>query len=132
MNKYEHLRLSILPMTFKYILLENSEDLVKCLSNNEARPIALFQSEEESSAIIPDNVNVPCQKEELGWSCITIVGEMPFGTVQGLIATITNALFEEGLGVCVVSTYLSDWFFVRTKNLEAVKDCLEKNNWSFL
>ena len=130
-DMYQHLKLTMLPGEFKFVLLKNREQLVK-LASEEAKPIALFSSSKEISAIVPSHVQVDAAKSEADWSCVQIIGEMPFGTVPGLIATISSCLNSESLGLCVVSTFLTDWFFIRTKNLAKAKAILERDGWEFV
>ncbi|MBX9765815.1 MAG: ACT domain-containing protein [Bdellovibrionales bacterium] len=128
---YQHLKLTILLGEFKYVLLKNREQLIQ-LASEEAKPISLFSSSKEISAIIPAHIQIDVVKSEEDWSCVEIIGEMPFGTVPGLIATISSSLKTESLGLCVVSTFLTDWFFIRTKNLAKAKVILERDGWEFV
>jgi hypothetical protein len=133
MTKYAHLKLKVLKENFKYVLFETLNDATSAL-NKEAPnyPYALFVSAEEVSAILPSTIAVRTQKEEPDWICMRIIGEMPFGTVQGLIAEISSALMAQGLGLCVVSTFKTDWFFVKAKNLDKAKDALVTIGWEFI
>lgn len=127
---YEHLKLKVLIGSFKYVLIDDHSELVKLASKTSKSPVAIFMAEDELAAIVPNEVSIEGKKEE-GWSCIRVVGEMPFGTVQGLIATIGATLKQENIGMCVVSTFLTDWFFIKTKNVDGVVNALEKAGWNF-
>ena len=132
MKEYDHLKLKILDGTFKYVLLENKSQLAECTEKSGDGPLALFLSPDEVSAIVPSHVEVTSKKTEDDWSCMRIIGEMPFGTVQGLIATVSGAMKKKGLGLCVISTFETDWFFVKSKNLDSVKNCLSSEDWEFV
>lgn len=130
--KYSHLKLKVLESQFKYVLLENKEKFGNILKQSAEEPIALFSGNGEVSAIVPEELTIDCKDSESGWSCIHIVGDMPFGTVQGLVATIGNSLRKNEMGICVVSTYLTDWFFVRSDKLEKIIQTLTQDGWEFV
>ncbi len=132
-NKYSHLKIQILETEYQYSLIKINTNLNDILiQNNETKkPVAVFISLEEKSIIAPIDFNLgtTIEKSEAGWTCFKIVGSMPFGTVQGLIANISNTLINEQIGVCVVSTFKSDWFFIRSKYLSFSIKLLEKEGW---
>lgn len=54
-------------------------------------PIAIFSSPDELSLIAPVNfLFSEAEKIQAQWKCFKIEGDMPFGTVQGLIAKISG------------------------------------------
>ena len=130
--KYAHLKLRVLDGKFKYILLKDGNSIQRLLSGLDKKsPVAFFLAADEASAIVPEEVSVPVVKAEPEWRCIRVVGEMPFGTVQGLIATISSSLKEENIGICVISTFLTDWFFIKGKNIDSAVERLKKDGWEF-
>ena len=130
--KYEHLKLKVLPGEYKYLLLDNRSELSDLLKIEVSVPMALFCSVDEVSAIVPSSIEYAAKKVEPGWICIRIIGEMPFGTVQGLIAEISGILAAKNMGICVVSTFLTDWFFVKAKNAPGAIDALKLAGWNFV
>ena len=129
----KHLKLKVLPGQFKYVLFEPNVDLNAIVSPiTKASPAAFFVSAEEVSAILPSDALVPEVKSEPGWSCIRVIGEMPFGTVEGLISNVSSTLKTNGLGLCVVSMFRTDWFFIRTKNIDLAVEGLKKAGWNFV
>ncbi len=133
-DKFKHLKLKILKQEYQYTLLKNETDKnsILALVKSIKAPVGIFLSESEFSLIAPRNIVFEnlTEKTEAGWSCLQVVGEMPFGTVKGLIASISNSLFSAGIGICVVSTFKSDWFFVSSKNLEQAAKILAKDGWN--
>lgn len=132
-EKYKHLKLKILNQEYQYVLLKQDTDKgsVMPLVESVKKPVGIFFSENELSLIAPTNIKFDglSEKAEPGWSCIQVVGDMPFGTVQGLIASISSSLFAEGVGICVISTFKSDWFFIRSKNQDQAIQLLTKDGW---
>lgn len=131
MSKYDHLKLKIINSEFKYVLLKNKEDLANLVAKSSDLPVALFSGDGEVSAIVPLNSECDSVKTEAEWICLRIIGEMPFGTVQGLIAEISGILANHGMGICVVSTFLTDWFFVKAKNKDKAISELKAAGWKF-
>ena len=129
---YSHLKLKILEGKFNYALFASKAELLSIANElNVNKPAAFFFAAEEASAILPEDVVIKAKKIESDWACIRIVGDMPFGTVQGLIATISTQLKNHGLGICVVSTFLTDWFFIKAGNLEKALGALKSSGWQF-
>lgn len=135
-NQFDHLKLKLLQNEFKYVLFDNDSrsDLINALETIQSipDPSFIFLTPTEKSAIVSSQLSFPCLKEEPGWHAFRIIGEMPFGSVEGLIAKISGTLAEHGLGVCIVSTYLTDYFFVRTLKLDDSVALLKKTGWEFV
>lgn len=135
-ERFKHLKLKVLPKDYKYVLFENEDNFwaaakgLKSLPKDELS--FLFRCADESSMIVPGDYTVFCSKEEPEWKAIRIVGEMPFGTVQGLIASISTLLQKANIGICAISTYLTDVFFIKTKNLETASKALKNEGWEFV
>lgn len=130
---FTHLKLKIVDSKFKYVLLKDFKSLTR-LANSimPGRPSALFMASEEASAIVPSETEVEAIKTESNWACVQVVGEMPFGTVQGLIASISATLNSESIGICVVSTFLTDWFFVKSNQMDKAVAALKNTGWEFV
>lgn len=133
--KYAHLKLKKLPTEWSYYMYSNRDDFFKSIAQIETfkANCCTFMMPGEYSivtdAIGVQNSNVVIQS---GWNAFMIEGDMPFGTVQGLIATISNTLKSEGIGVCVISTYLTDLFLVKSKNYNLAKKKLQEAGWDFV
>lgn len=133
---YEHLKLKLLTSEFNYVLFDGEPEFFKFVqlikSHISESPVVLFCSAAEMSAIVPSNLTAPSKKIESGWIGLRIVGEMPFGTVQGLIAQISGVLRDAGLGTCVVSTFLTDLFFIKKVNKDVALRCLVSAGWEVI
>ncbi|QJW49234.1 ACT domain-containing protein [bacterium BFN5] len=72
----------------------------------------------EELSIVCSEVNIPkdvlC---ELGWRAFKVQGTLDFGLV-GILAKITTALANAGLGIFAISTYNTDYILVKAKDLE--------------
>ncbi|MFP6751052.1 MAG: ACT domain-containing protein [Pirellulaceae bacterium] len=81
----------------------------------------------------PDELSIVCRDEDVpddvqsepGWRSLRVAGTLDFSLV-GVIARITTILAEAGVSVLVISTFDTDYFLVREKDLErGVKALLE-------
>lgn len=61
---------------------------------------------------MPDDV-----RAERGWSCMKVLGPIPFETV-GVAAAITAPLAEAGISVLIVGTFDTDYVLVKEEELE--------------
>src|SRR5947209_8800741 len=67
-----------------------------------------------------DELSVVCRQEavpsgtlaEVGWRCLRVAGAMPF-TLTGVLASLTGPVAAAGVGVFVVSTFDTDYLFVK-------------------
>lgn len=134
-SKYDHLKLKVFDSEFQYVLLQSGDDLTNLSEAAGDLPLAMFRGDGEFSAIIPSIVSchdVKVVTTEPDWVCLRIIGEMPFGSVQGLIAEISGILAKKNMGICVVSTFLTDWFFIKAKNKAEALSSLQDAGWRFV
>ena len=88
--------------------------------------IFTFRTDEEVSFVcetrcIPENADAV----EPGWKAFRAEGVLDFGMV-GVIAKITGILAEAGISVFVVSTYNTDYVFVKSENFKKSLALLER------
>ncbi len=53
---------------------------------------------------------------ERGWRCLRVVGTIPFSVV-GVLASLTAPLAKSGISVFAVSTFDTDYLFVKENDL---------------
>ena len=134
-EKYSHLKLQRLDNEFKYVLFENSDQFVNAITALSFKDVDFFSFSfkgEKSLICSTNESNFSFLKELDGWLGLKIVGEMPFGTVQGLISTISATLAKEEIGVCVVSTFKTDLFLVKKEKADRAIDLLAKDGWGIV
>lgn len=72
----------------------------------------------DEMSIISLESSVPADVEkEGGWKALKIEGVLEFSLI-GIISSITDLLAEEGISVFVMSTYNTDYIFIKEKDLE--------------
>src|SRR5262245_61730292 len=60
---------------------------------------------------------------ERGWRCLRVAGTIPFSAV-GVLASLTTPLAEAGISLFAISTFDTDYLFVKEKDFEAALDAL--------
>jgi len=97
--------------------------------NNEF--VFLSKTDEEISLVcesrfVPQNTIA----EEADWRAIKIVGILDFGMV-GVIANISATLSRAGISIFVVSTYNTDYIFLKSCDYEKSIALLSDNGYNF-
>lgn len=69
-------------------------------------------------SIVPDGVR--CER---GWQCLRVAGTMEFSMV-GVVASLVTPLAEAGISVFVVSTFDTDYLFVKEDVLASALEVL--------
>jgi hypothetical protein len=73
-----------------------------------------------------EELSVVCRQEmvpsgtqaEIGWRCQRVAGAMPF-TLVGVLASLTGPVAAAGVGIFVVSTFDTDYLFVKEAEFQA-------------
>ena len=73
-----------------------------------------------------EELSVVCRQEmvptgthaEVGWRCLRVAGAMPF-TLVGVLASLTGTVAAAGVSIFVVSTFDTDYLFVKEAELQA-------------
>lgn len=63
------------------------------------------------------------QSIERGWRTLRVAGTLDFSLI-GILSRLTTALVEAGVGVFVLSTFLTDYILVREGQLEQAQQAL--------
>ncbi len=88
------------------------------------------KTDEEKSLVcmsdsIPDHV-IACDK---GWKGFRIDGILDFSLI-GILSKLSALLAAQGIGIFVVSTYNTDYIFVKKENYDKALDVLKANGYS--
>ncbi|MCI8554906.1 MAG: ACT domain-containing protein [Clostridiales bacterium] len=96
-------------------------------------PLLFFaRTGEEFSLVCPSSL-VPsgCLKEEAHWRGFWVEGPLDF-ELTGILARLSSQLAEAGIPLFAVSTYMTDYIFVKADRLEAARRTLEADGMVFL
>jgi len=78
------------------------------------------------SSLVPENAIAI----EAGWNAFKIAGVLEFGCV-GVIAKIADILSKAGISIFVVSTYNTDYVFIKSYDYGKGIDLLVKHGYTF-
>lgn len=82
------------------------------------------KTDEEISLFCKSNdLPANCTAIEEGWRAFRIEGELDFSLI-GILAGISGLLAKERIGICAVSTFNTDYFFVKKDKEAAAIECL--------
>jgi hypothetical protein len=73
---------------------------------------------EELSVVCRQEIVPSGTQTELGWRCLRVAGAMPF-TLVGVLASLTGPMAAAGVGVFVVSTFDTDYMFIKDAEFQA-------------
>ena len=80
--------------------------------------VFLSKTDEEVSLVCPSSCVPPdAVAVEAGWRAFRIDGILDFGLV-GVLADITGALARAGISVFVISTYNTDYVFIKSHDFD--------------
>ena len=97
------------------------------------RDFVFLSKTDEEISLVCESSSVPSNAiaSEAGWKALKISGILDFGMV-GVIAKIANILAQAGISVFVVSTYNTDYIFIKATNLDKGAQALIKNGYTIL
>lgn len=86
---------------------------------NPERPFCFIgMTDEEKSLVCPEEL-VPqnTEAEDKGWKGFRIAGKLDFSLV-GILAKVSGKLADHGIGIFAISTFNTDYLFVKEENFE--------------
>ncbi len=88
------------------------------------------KTDEELSLVCPTK-DVPQKSSERddGWKGFRIQGVLDFSLI-GILSKLTGILAENGIGVFAVSTFNTDYVFVKQENFARALDALKSSGYS--
>ncbi len=78
---------------------------------------AVLASNAELSVVCSSTVSVDSEKVSVGWAGLKVAGPLDFG-MTGIIASISGALSAASVSVFAVSSFDTDYVFVRSIDLD--------------
>lgn len=121
------LTLSILPDPFAVCRLSPDADIPAWTRNEEFYSIT--RSRDELSIVcmskdVPENIRAECD-----WRALKVRGPLDF-SLTGIFAAIINPLSEAKIPIFAISTYDTDYIFIREDSLTQVVAILSKEGHS--
>ena len=88
-------------------------------------------TDEETSLICESSFDIKDSVRDDRWSCIKLVGQLNVEET-GIWSRITSACSNCDCAVLTVTTFNTDYFLVKTMQLEKLKSFFLKNNFVFV
>lgn len=94
------------------------------------RFISITRTDDELSIVCDSKIPVDSVKSEDGWACIKVLGPLDFG-LTGILARIAGVLAEAEISIFAISTYDTDYIFVKKEKLATAQKALEQAGYIF-
>jgi hypothetical protein len=104
------------------------------LDTNQVIPTWAYQGGLFSITKTVEELSIVCSEEnipgdvlcERGWKAFKVQGTLDFGLV-GILAKVTTALANAGLGIFAISTYNTDCILVKTQDFNCAVNTLRND-----
>jgi len=85
--------------------------------------LAITRTHDELSIIAPEQVVLEGFTSERGWRCLKVLGPLAFGEI-GVLSSIAAPLAAAAISIVAVSTYDTDYVFVRDDAVDRAVEAL--------
>ena len=89
------------------------------------------KTHDELSIVVPESVNIKSDESDVDWRVLEVLGPLQLSMV-GIMAQIGNVLASATVSIFVVSTFETDFFLVKQKDLEIATNALEKDGYKVI
>ena len=83
----------------------------------ESSPVSITRTSEEVSVVCGEELAPAAARCEKGWRCLGVKGPLPF-SATGVLAALAVPLAEASVPIFVISTFDTDYIFVRDVHME--------------
>ncbi|MDJ0987790.1 MAG: ACT domain-containing protein [Desulfobacterales bacterium] len=115
------LSLKILPEQMAVCRFDSTSELPDWI--DQSAFYSITRTQEELTIVCREALVPPGTKCERGWRCFRVQGVLDFSEI-GIMFSITQPLAKSGVSVFVISTYDTDYFLVKEKELPKAIDAL--------
>ena len=89
------------------------------------------KTHEELSIVVPQTVHVDSDESDTDWRVLEVLGPLELSMV-GIMAQIGNVLATAKVSIFIVSTFETDFFLVKQKDLEIAANALENDGYKVI
>ncbi len=89
------------------------------------------KTHEELSIVVPQTVLVDSDESDTDWRVLEVLGPLELSMV-GIMAQIGNVLAAAKVSIFIVSTFETDFFLVKQKDLEIAAKALESDGYKVI
>jgi hypothetical protein len=86
---------------------------------------SVMRTPQELSLLVPEEVPVVADKTEPGWRGLVVEGTLDFG-LTGVLAAISQVLAAAKISIFALSTYDTDYIFVKADKLDSAWEALRQ------
>ena len=96
-------------------------------------PFMFFSRTDEELSLVCPTEAAPetAERRDEGWRGFRIQGELDFGLI-GILAKLSAVLAEKKIGIFAVSTYNTDYIFVKQENFDRALDALAEAGYTII
>ena len=121
--------LAVLPETFVIHSLPVSAGIPNQVLNSSLYFIG--KTHEELSIVVPESVHIDSEESDEDWKALEVLGPLQLSMV-GIMAQIGNVLATAKVSIFIVSTFETDFFLVKTKDLDTAAAALEQDGYKVI
>ena len=81
--------------------------------------------------LCPDFMKLQHSRVEAAWACMKIIGPLDMNEV-GVLGGVSNVLARAGISLLAVSTFDTDYFFVKKSRLDQAVSALKNSGYRFV
>ncbi|GLP94748.1 ACT domain-containing protein [Paraferrimonas sedimenticola] len=97
-----------------------------------AQPLYFIgKTQDEVSILVPSSLPLVSDEVESGWKCLEVLGPLGFSMV-GIMARVSTTLANANISILAVSTFDTDYVFVKSQRLEEAAKALRSNSYQVL
>ncbi len=123
------LKLKILPNQYSIHRLKDKNVIASLLKRNNIF-FSFTSTNEETSLICDSKIKILNSDKDDNWSCIQLIGQLKIEET-GIWSRITTVCADSDCAVLTVTTFNTDYFLVKTSDLEKLKQNFLNNNFIF-
>lgn len=113
------LTLSLLDQTFTVHRFD--PDAIVPANVLETPIFSITRTKDELSIVAPESMDIQSVQSEPGWGCFKVHGPLQFN-LTGILAGLASVLSDVGISVFAVSTFDTDYIFVKQEQVKAAKE----------
>lgn len=89
------------------------------------------KTHEELSIVVPETVRLDSEESDTDWRVLEVLGPLQLSMV-GIMAQIGNVLANAKVSIFIVSTFETDFFLVKQKDLHTATEALEQDGYKVI
>ncbi|MDK1082205.1 MAG: ACT domain-containing protein [Anaerolineae bacterium] len=125
----KRLTLTLMKGNFVIHRLDPEAELPQAVLNSPF--YAATRTQDELSIVLPEAIQIDSKTSDSRWACFRVNGPLDFGLV-GILAGIAKALAGAKVSIFAVSTFDTDYIFVKRKQAQAAREALLSANYTVL